>query len=34
MINASLKHSNPTVRKEGEALFKVLYVEFGEKLDS
>jgi hypothetical protein len=34
MINASLRHSNPQVRKEGEGLFKTLYLEFGEKLDS
>jgi hypothetical protein len=34
LINASLRHQNPQVRKEGEALFKTLYLEFGEKLDS
>jgi len=28
-----LRHQNPQVRKEGEALFKILYQEFGEKLD-
>jgi hypothetical protein len=33
LINASLRHQNPQVRKEGEALFKTLYMEFGEKLD-
>ncbi len=34
MINSSLRHSNPQVRKEGEGLFKTLYLEFGEKLDA
>lgn len=34
MINSSLRHSNPQVRKEGETLFKTLYGEFGEKMDS
>eukprot|EP00347_Sterkiella_histriomuscorum_P001332 403372439 len=34
VINASLKHQNPQVRKEGEALFKTLYAEFAEKLDN
>ena len=29
-INEALRHTNPTVRKQGEALFKVLYLEFGE----
>ena len=29
-INEALKHTNPTVRKQGEALFKILYLEFGE----
>jgi hypothetical protein len=27
-----LKHQNPQVRKEGEALFKLLYLDFGESL--
>ena len=31
-INEALRHTNPTVRKQGEALFKILYVEFGESL--
>ena len=34
VINCSLRHQNPQVRKEGEALFKTLYFEFGDKLDS
>lgn len=34
VINNSLKHQNPQVRKESEALFKTLYGEFGDKLDS
>lgn len=34
LINISLRHQNPQVRKEGEALFKTLYLEFGEKLDA
>lgn len=29
-----MRHSNPQVRKEGETLFKTLYGEFGERLDS
>ena len=29
-INEALRHTNPTVRKQGEALFKILYIEFGE----
>lgn len=33
-INIALKHQNPQVRKEGEALFKVLYLDFGESLVS
>ena len=33
VINSSLKHQNPQVRKEAEALFKLLYGEFGEKLE-
>lgn len=28
-----MKHQNPTVRKEAESLFKILYAEFGEKMD-
>ena len=31
-INESLRHTNPTVRKQGEALFKVLFEDFGEDL--
>jgi hypothetical protein len=31
-INLGLKHQNPQVRKEGEALFKLLYLDFGESL--
>ena len=31
-INEALRHTNPTVRKQGEALFKILYIEFGEAL--
>jgi hypothetical protein len=31
-INLGLKHQNPQVRKEGEALFKLLYLDFGEIL--
>ena len=27
-INEALRHTNPTVRKQGEALFKTLYVDF------
>lgn len=30
MINQALRHTNPTVRKQGEALFKLLFIEFGE----
>lgn len=33
-VNAALKHSNPQVRKEAEKLFKTLYVEFGQELES
>ena len=33
-INEALRHTNPTVRKQGEALFKVLYLEFGEVMIS
>ena len=29
-INGSLKHTNPVVRKQAEALFKILYLAFGE----
>jgi len=29
-VNDSLRHTNPTVRKQGEALFKVLYLQFGD----
>ena len=25
-INEALRHTNPTVRKQGEALFKMLYL--------
>ena len=32
-INAGLKHSNPQVRKEGEKLFKTLFILFGAKLE-
>ena len=28
--NDSLRHNNPTVRKQGEALFKMFYVQFGD----
>jgi len=31
-INRALRHQNPQVRKEGEALFKLLYLDFGEDL--
>lgn len=31
-INEALRHTNPTVRKQGEALFKLLYLEFGETI--
>ena len=31
-INEALRHTNPTVRKQGEALFKLLYLEFGEAI--
>ena len=31
VINASLKHQNPQVRKECESLFKLLYKVFKEK---
>jgi len=34
VINSSLRHQNPQVRKEGETLFKTLYAEFSDKLDS
>ena len=30
VCNEALRHTNPTVRKQAEALFKVLYLEFGE----
>ena len=33
-INDALRHTNPQVRKQAEALFKVLYLEFGENLIS
>jgi len=33
-INLALKHQNPQVRKEGEALFKCLYLDFGESIVS
>ena len=33
LVNAGLKHSNPQVRKEGEKLFKTLYLSFGAKLE-
>lgn len=33
-VNTALKHSNPQVRKEAEKLFKTLYVEFGQELES
>jgi hypothetical protein len=31
-INLALKHQNPQVRKEGEALYKVLYADYGDGL--
>ena len=31
-INEELRHTNPTVRKQGEALFKILFLQFGEAL--
>ena len=31
-MNDALRHTNPTVRKQGEALFKTLYMEFGEPM--
>ena len=31
-INEALRHTNPQVRKQGEALFKVLYLDFGDEL--
>ena len=31
-INEALRHTNPTVRKQGEALFKILFLQFGEAL--
>eukprot|EP00350_Pseudokeronopsis_sp_OXSARD2_P009432 CAMPEP_0170565574 /NCGR_PEP_ID=MMETSP0211-20121228/79276_1 /TAXON_ID=311385 /ORGANISM="Pseudokeronopsis sp., Strain OXSARD2" /LENGTH=116 /DNA_ID=CAMNT_0010886487 /DNA_START=1757 /DNA_END=2107 /DNA_ORIENTATION=- len=34
VINNNLRHQNPQVRKEAEQLFKLLYEEFGLKLDS
>lgn len=30
-INRALKHQNPQVRKGGEALFKQMYIDFGEE---
>jgi len=37
-INSALKNQNPAVKKQGEGLFKTLYLEFGEavvkKLDN
>ena len=33
-INEALRHTNPTVRRQGEALFKVLYLQFGDSLFS
>ena len=29
-INEALRHTNPMVRKQGEALFKALYLDLGE----
>jgi len=33
-INIALRHQNPQVRKEAEKLFKTLYNDFGQKLES
>ena len=29
-INNALRHTNPTVRKQGESLFKLFFLQFGE----
>jgi len=32
LVNTALKNQNPQVKKQGEALFKTMYAEFGESV--